>query len=108
MTHFIEKRLAKRIPTSRPVVVMLNKQNLYATLTDFSKRGLGILIDTAVPLNERVEVHFDIEVREGIHHFQFKAEVKHCIHLQHQNHIGVKLDLPSLTYQTIYESLAAA
>lgn len=103
-----EKRLAKRLPSSRPVILITNDRTLYAVMTDFSKHGIGFMADVEIPRHERVEVHFDIAAAQKITSFQFKAEVKHCYKLQSQSHIGVKLDFPNRDYLSLYESLASA
>lgn len=105
-----EQRAHTRIPTSRPIVLMMGTQNLYGTLTDFSQSGLGFMCCANPSLNERVEVHFDIPETEkdndSLHSFQFKAEVIHCINLQEENHIGVRLDLPTKEYLDVFEKLS--
>lgn len=103
-----EKRLAKRLPSSRPVILIINNRTLYAIMTDFSKHGIGFMSDEALPRDARLEVHFDVACAEQITAFQFKAEVKHCYTLQHQSHIGVKLDFPNRDYLRLYEQLASA
>lgn len=102
-----EQRHVPRLPSSRPVVFLLNQQNNYATMTDFSKNGLGFVTDATLHEHERIEVHFDVEKEEGIQSFQFKAEVKHCTPANQRSHVGVKFDMPSQAYQQLYAQLAA-
>lgn len=106
-----EKRQHIRFPSNRPVVLIINQQNIYATMTDFSRRGIGFMASIDAPLKSMVEVHFDIPAGKGsseLHPFQFKAEVKHCIHHNHENHIGVQIDIPSQDYVRIFDELTAA
>lgn len=104
----VEQRLAKRLPSSRPVTIISGKQSLYAIMTDFSKHGIGLIADVPLHVNQRIEIHFDIPANKTLQCFQFKAEVKHCIELHEQRHIGLKLDFPTQAYLSLYESLAAA
>lgn len=101
-----EHRSAPRIPSSRPVVYLHDKQNSYATMTDFSPHGIGFIADIDSLDNKNIEVHFDIVDDNKVHPFQFKAEVKHCTHLNHQCHIGVKFDLTTQAYTQLYNQLA--
>jgi hypothetical protein len=109
-----EKRFAKRLPTSRPAVMMSNQSHLYTVMTDFSKHGIGLLADVSLEPGTEIEIHFDVVTEHETHNFQLKAEVKHCFHLQepyhvqNQYHIGVQLILPSEHYLTLYDQLAAA
>ena len=113
MTHIniTEKRINIRIPSSRPVLFIINNKHIYATMTDFSKHGIGFIASTSAKLDDRIEVHFDIPTTYSGNHvkaFQFKAEIKHCINLSDRNHIGVKLDFPSEEYLSLFEQLSAA
>jgi hypothetical protein len=106
-----EKRKNLRIPSSRPVVFIINNQNLYATMTDFSKHGIGFISNFSAKENDRVEVHFDIPISysgKAIKAFQFKAEVRHCLNLTGKNHIGVRLDFPTKDYLQIFDELTVA
>jgi len=80
-----EKRLAIRVPSSRPVIVVVGEKNSYGTMTDFSEHGIGFMSALQVSKDERIEVHFD----------KFKAYVKHCMPISHESHIGVQLDFPT-------------
>lgn len=108
MSQVVEKRFAKRIPSNRPVLLLIGNQSIYAVMTDFSMHGIGLLSDIPLNVQERIEIHFDIPGAGGLKSFQFKAEVKHCIPLQENTHIGVKLDFPTQAYLSLYEKLAAA
>ena len=106
-----EKRQFVRIPSSRPVLMIFGKQNIYATMTDFSRHGIGFMAEASPKLHSKVEVHFDIpetEKQKGVHPFQFKAQVMHCIMTKHANHIGVRLELPSKEYMNLFDSLISA
>lgn len=110
VTHS-EKRKNIRIPSSRPVLLIINNQSIYATMTDFSKHGIGFISNFSAQEHDRVEVHFDIPINysgKGIKAFQFKAEVRHCLHLSEKNHIGVRLDFPTKDYLQIFDELTAA
>ncbi len=106
-----EKRLHIRVPSSRPVVLLLNDQSIYATMTDFSKHGIGFMASAAPDTNTRIEVHFDIQDQDReatIYPFQFKAVVKHCLAYNELNHIGVKLDLPTQKYMNLFDKIASS
>ncbi|NPA71968.1 MAG: PilZ domain-containing protein [Gammaproteobacteria bacterium] len=111
MSKLVEKRIHLRIPSSRPVVFWVNQKAVYATMTDFSKHGIGFITSETMPNHTLIEVHFDISIHyQGgeVKAFQFKAEVKHCLDIHERNHIGVKLDMPSVEYATIFNHLSAA
>ncbi|WP_373019929.1 PilZ domain-containing protein [Thiomicrorhabdus sp.] len=108
MSQPVEKRFAKRIPSNRPVLLISGNQNIYATMTDFSMHGVGLISDIALQVNDRIEIHFDIPEADKPRSFQFKAQVRHCIPLQFNAHIGVKLDFPTQAYLALYEKLSAA
>ncbi len=113
MTQIIasEKRKNIRIPSSRPVLFIINNQSIYATMTDFSKHGIGFISNFSAKAHDRIEVHFDIPISysgKEIKAFQFKAEVRHCLNLSEKNHIGVRLDFPTQDYIEIFEELTAA
>ncbi len=103
-----EKRIAKRLPSSRPVVFLHHKQNSYATMTDFSRHGIGFVTPQNLNQDQLIEVHFDVETTQQIHSFQFKAKVRHCTPFNTQCHIGVQFDLPTNAYQELYAQLARA
>lgn len=105
-----DQRAHIRIPSSRPIVIILNHQSIYATMTDFSNHGIGILAAIAPQVHQQLEVHFELpevdNAENKLHSFQFKAEVIHCIELPEENHIGVKLDLPTREYQSLFNKIA--
>ncbi|MEA1989055.1 MAG: PilZ domain-containing protein [Pseudomonadota bacterium] len=106
-----EKRLNVRFPSSRPILMIINHKNVYATMTDFSRHGIGFMSTEQPELNSRIEVHFDIPTTENqsqLKAFQFKAEIKHCIICSHESHIGVKIEQPSLEYLKLFDALSAA
>lgn len=103
-----EQRIAKRLPSSRPVVFLHHNQNSYATMTDFSGNGIGFISDIDLPEQEMIEVHFDVVSSEDIQSFQFKAVVRHCTRFNNQCHIGVQFDLSSRDYTSLYNKLACA
>lgn len=106
-----EKRKNLRIPSSRPVVFIINNQSLYATMTDFSQHGIGFISNFSAKEHDRIEVHFDIPTSysgKGIKSFQFKAEVRHCLQLTGKNHIGVRLDFPTKDYLQLFDELTVA
>ncbi len=103
-----EKRKNLRIPSSRPVVFIINNHSIYATMTDFSKHGLGFISNFSAKKHDRIEVHFDIPTSyagKEIKTFQFKAEVRHCLNLTEKTHIGVRLDFPTKDYLQIFDEL---
>jgi len=104
-----EKRLAIRVPSSRPVIVVVGEKNSYGTMTDFSEHGIGFMSALQVSKDERIEVHFDIPNQDGtVHPFQFKAYVKHCMPISHESHIGVQLDFPTQEYLNTFKQVALA
>ncbi|MBN2865873.1 MAG: PilZ domain-containing protein [Thiotrichales bacterium] len=107
MSMKAEQRTAKRLPSSRPVVYLHDKHNSYATMTDFSSNGIGFIADIESLDNDFIEVHFDIIANKEIYPFQFKAEVKHCTHLNHKCHIGVQFDITTQAYTQLYNQLAS-
>ena len=103
-----EKRKNIRIPSNRPVLFIINSQSIYATMTDFSKHGIGFISNFSAKEHYRVEVHFDIPTSysgKEIKAFQFKAEVRHCLTLTDKSHIGVRLDFPTKDYLQIFDEL---
>jgi hypothetical protein len=105
-----EQRRHIRVPSSRPVLMIVNQKAIYATMTDFSMHGIGFMSNLPADLHQWIEVHFDIptDYQSGaLRAFQFKAEVKHCLNLSQNNHIGVRLDLPSAEYVAIFNTLTA-
>jgi len=106
-----EKRLNTRFPSSRPLLMIINNKSVYATMTDFSRHGIGFMSTEQPALNSRVEVHFDIPKAENqnqVKPLQFKAEIKHCILCSHESHIGVKIEQPSQEYLKLFDALSAA
>ncbi len=106
-----EKRQHIRIPSSRPVLLMFGDKNIYATMTDFSRHGIGFMAEATPQIQSTVEVHFDLpetDKKGEVHPFQFKAHVVHCIHTKNANHIGVKIELPTLEYTDLFDRIAIA
>lgn len=104
-----DKRAHLRIPSNRPLVLIMNKQHIYATMTDFSREGIGFISSVKPTVNSHVEVHFDISDEpnnKSLHSFQFKAEVVHCIELYEDNHIGIKLDFPTREYLGLFNKVS--
>ena len=105
-----DKRSHIRIPSSRPLILIVNKQNIYATMTDFSLHGIGFMAEAQPQLHSTVEIHFDLPedvTSHAVHPFQFKAEVIHCIDCHESNHIGVRLELPTKEYMQLFDKLTA-
>ncbi|HHT00429.1 MAG TPA: PilZ domain-containing protein, partial [Thiomicrospira sp.] len=90
-----DKRRNLRFPSSRPVLMILDGKNIYATMTDFSRHGIGFISNEKSSLHKRIEVHFDVPnsiKQPTIIPFKFMAEIKHCISTQdNECHIGVRL-----------------
>lgn len=105
-----EKRRHTRIPFNRPVTLYINNRQDTGTMTDFSLHGIGFVCHTPLQPEDRVEVHFEIpeKEQERYHDFQFKAEVRHCIDLYPDKHVGVKLETPTNEYIELFEKLASA
>jgi len=106
-----DKRAHLRFPSSRPVVMIINNKSIYATMTDFSRNGIGFISSETPEVYSRIEIHFDVaeaDQNQALHTFQFKAEVKHCISLNQENHIGVKIEVPSAEYTNLFDTLTAA
>ena len=95
---------------------MLNGQHIYGNITDLSRNGIGFMSDLDAPVDEEVEIHFDLPQGENIdaQSFQFKAKIVHCIsctdgYNTHDGfHIGVRLELPTQQYGEILEQLAVS
>lgn len=103
-----EKRRAIRVASNRPVVMKVNESTIFATMTDFSKHGLGFIAMYQVDPNDTVEVHFDIPVKNGFKSFLFSAQVKHCIDLFDKNHIGVRLNIGENEYCQLFDRIIAS
>lgn len=91
--------------------MIVNNKNIYAVMTDFSRHGIGFTSHETPEVHSRIEVHFDIPSQESpksVKPFQFKAEVKHCIHCGQESHIGVRIELPSEEYLRLFDALTAA
>lgn len=105
-----EQRVHVRIPSNRPVVLIVNHESIYATMTDFSSHGIGFITTAKPAIHEQVEVHFALPEQnnqpQDLHPFQFKAQVIHCIDLLEENHIGVKLDFPTKEYLGLFEKIS--
>lgn len=103
-----EKRRHIRFPSSRPVIMIDGVKSIYATMTDFSRHGIGFITTEKPSLESMIEIHFDIPKAHNskeVCPYQFKALVKHCISFSKQNHIGVRIELPSEDYLTLFDSL---
>ena len=102
-----EKRRHTRIPFNRPITVYVNNKQNTATMTDLSLHGIGFVCYTPLNPRDRIEVHFEVpEDQKRYHDFQFKAEVKHCIDLFPEKHIGIELETPTTEYIELFEKLA--
>lgn len=103
-----EKRQHIRIPANRPVVMVINDASIFATMTDFSKHGIGFITQADVTRGDTVEVHFDISYNKGFHAFQFKATVKHCLKIEDKRHVGVRLKIDENQYTALFDEIYAA
>jgi hypothetical protein len=104
-----EKRQHTRIPFNRPITVYVNDKQDSGTMTDFSISGVGFVCHTPLKERDRIEVHFEIpEDEKHYHDFQFKGEVRHCIDLFPDKHVGIKLETPSHEYIELFDKLASA
>lgn len=103
----LDKRQAVRVASNRPVVMKVNDSTIFATMTDFSKHGLGFIAMYQIDRNETVEVHFDIPFNNSFKSFLFNAQVKHCIDLFDKNHIGVRLNIEENEYSQLFEKIIA-
>jgi len=103
-----EKRQHIRIPASRPVVMVINEASIFATMTDFSKHGIGFITQANVARDDIVEVHFDISHNKRFHAFQFKATVKHCLKIEDKRHVGVRLTIDENQYTALFDEIYAA
>lgn len=103
-----EKRQHIRIPASRPVVMVINEASIFATMTDFSKHGIGFITQANVARDDTVEVHFDISHNKRFHAFQFKATVKHCLKIEDKRHVGVRLTIDENQYTALFDEIYAA
>lgn len=101
------RRSQQRIPMNQPIVLLINRQSFYATTTDFSSNGIGLVADASPSLHSTIEVHFDLpdKLQNQLQSFQFKAEVMHSIAYEHQHHIGLKLDIPTQKYLSVFDNL---
>lgn len=106
-TNRNEKRETVRVAANRPVVVRVHDMTVFATMTDFSKHGLGFVAMCELERNEKVQVHFDIPFQDGFKSFLFSARVKHCIDLFDKNHIGVRLDIQENKYSQLFDRIIA-
>ncbi|BBN58562.1 PilZ domain-containing protein [Hydrogenovibrio marinus] len=102
-----DKRQTVRVASNRPVVMKVNDSTIFATMTDFSKHGLGFIAMYQLDRNETVEVHFDIPFKNGFKSFLFNAHVKHCIDLFDKSHIGVRLDIEENEYSQLFDKIIA-
>lgn len=102
-----DRRKTVRVASNRPVVVRFHDSTVFATMTDFSKHGLGFIAMCDLDQNAEVEVHFDIPFKDSFKSFLFSARVKHCIDLFDKNHIGVQLDIDENEYCTLFDRIVA-
>lgn len=100
-----EQRETVRVASNRPVVMRVHDSTVFATMTDFSKHGLGFIAMCDLDQNEQVEVHFDIPFKDGFKSFLFSARVKHCIDLFDKSHIGVRLDIGENEYCSLFDKI---
>ncbi|WP_237262060.1 PilZ domain-containing protein [Thiomicrorhabdus immobilis] len=107
-----EKRKNIRFPSSRPVLMIINNKSIYATMTDFSRHGIGFVSSETADIHSRIEIHFDIPNsatnQKEVKPFQFKAEIRHCFTYSHESHIGVRIEQPSQEYLTLFDELSVA
>lgn len=103
----LDKRQTVRVASNRPVVMKVNDSTIFATMTDFSKHGLGFIAMYQIDPNETVEVHFDIPFKNGFKSFLFSAQVKHCIDLFDKSHIGVRLNIEENEYSQLFDKIVA-
>ncbi|MDX1796978.1 MAG: PilZ domain-containing protein [Hydrogenovibrio sp.] len=102
---FHEKRRTVRVASNRPVVMKINDSTIFATMTDFSKHGLGFIAMCDVHKDDIVEVHFDIPYNGGFKTFLFEAQVRHCIDLFEKHHIGVRLNIDENEYSQLFDKI---
>ncbi|QCU89244.1 PilZ domain-containing protein [Thiomicrorhabdus sediminis] len=103
-----EKRQHIRFPSNRPIVMFLGDRHIYATMTDFSRHGVGFISSSHPEVDSNIEVHFDIVSpieNNRLHQFQFKGTVKHCITYSQNSHIGVRLEVNDQDYFDIFDAL---
>ncbi|WP_029406541.1 PilZ domain-containing protein [Thiomicrorhabdus sp. Milos-T2] len=106
-----ERRENLRLPSSRPVLMIIDNKNIYATMTDFSRHGIGFISSEMPKIHSRIEIHFDIpssQENKEVKPFQFKAEIKHCFTYSNESHIGVRIEQPSQEYLKLFDQLTAA
>lgn len=106
-----ERRENLRLPSSRPVLMIIDHKNIYATMTDFSRHGIGFISSEKPQVHRRIEIHFDIpssQTNTEVKPFQFKAEIRHCFTYSNESHIGVRIEQPSQEYLKLFDRLTAA
>lgn len=87
----------------------VNNSSIFATMTDFSKHGIGFMAQADVNRDEDVIVHFDIPIEDGTFKaFQFHATVRHCMQVSEQHHIGVRLLMENEEYSDLFDRLLVA
>ena len=101
------RRQHQRLTLNRPIVLLYDKHSIYATTTDFSEEGVGLIADLHPDLNSIIEIHFELPESnsENFQAFQFKAKVMHCIDYLQKHHIGLKLDIPTPRYLQFLQQL---
>lgn len=103
-----DQRNGLRVPSNRPVVMDINNTTVFATMTDFSRHGLGFLGMCELHRDDKVVVHFDIPFQNHFKSFCFSATVKHCIRVSDQSHIGVRLDIDENEYTLLFDKVISA
>lgn len=107
-----EQRKNIRFPSSRPVLMIINNKSIYATMTDFSRHGIGFVTSATPDIHSRIEIHFDIPNNainsKEVKPFQFKAEIRHCFTYSNESHIGVRIEQPSQEYLRLFDQLSVA
>lgn len=102
-----ERRHGVRVPSNRPVVMDVNNTTVFATMTDFSRHGLGFLGMCDLQRDDKVIVHFDIPFQKNFKSFCFTATVKHCMRVSEQSHIGVRLDIDENEYTELFDKVVS-
>jgi len=109
MVQGIEKRESHRVPSNRPIVIVLKSQTYFSTVTDFSEHGIGFLTTASLQEHSEIELHFEMPHPEkGLMPFQLTAEVRHFMALPEMNHVGVKVDAKQADYSKAFQALYAA
>ena len=107
----VDRREHLRMTSNDPLVMIIDNQSFYATMTDFSRHGVGFMSSAQPDVDSKVELHFAIRegnTEDSLHSFQFLATVRHCIHHSHnhESHIGAALEISDDEYLSIFDSLS--